>query len=183
MPQTLPADLASLHAEIDARVSSIRNERPDWPCGKGCDNCCRQLADVPQLTASEWELLRAGLAALPAARRESIARAIRELAATEAARSASGERQRRRVVCPLLDADTGACPVYTQRPVACRSYGFYVQRELGLYCADIEQRVADGVLADVVWGNHDAIDSRLARMGESRSLTEWFAAEGSAGTA
>ncbi len=44
---------------------------------------------------------------------------------------------------------------YAQRPVACRTYGFYVQRELGLYCGDIEARVAGGELADVVWGNHD----------------------------
>jgi hypothetical protein len=58
--------------------------------------------------------------------------------------------------------------------VACRTYGFYVQRELGLYCRDIESRVADGTLADVVWGNHDAIDHRLAGLGEVRALTEWF---------
>lgn len=183
MPQTLPTALSSLHAEIDARVSAIRNERQDWPCGKGCDSCCRQLAEVPQLTAPEWELLRTGLAALPAQRLDAIDRAVRELAAAEAARAAAGARERRRVVCPLLDTDTGACPVYAQRPVACRSYGFYVQRELGLYCADIEQRVAGGDFADVVWGNHDAIDSQLARMGASRPLTEWFAAKGSAATA
>nr|WP_207186183.1 YkgJ family cysteine cluster protein [Rhodocyclus purpureus] len=179
----MPAALSSLHAEIDARVSAIRNERQDWPCGKGCDTCCQQLAEVPQLTAPEWELLRAGLAALPAARRESIARAIRELAAAESTRAAAGIRERRRVACPLLDTESGACPVYAQRPVACRSYGFYVQRELGLYCADIEQRVAGGDFADVVWGNHDAIDSRLARMGESRPLTEWFADYGIASPA
>jgi hypothetical protein len=58
--------------------------------------------------------------------------------------------------------------------VACRSYGFYVQRQLGLYCPEIEVRVADDSLADVVWGNHDAIDQRLADLGESRPLTEWF---------
>jgi Fe-S-cluster containining protein len=64
--------------------------------------------------------------------------------------------------------------VYAQRPVACRTYGFYVQRELGLYCHDIETRVADGSLDAVVWGNHDAIDHRLAGLGEIRLLTEWF---------
>ena len=40
----------------------------------------------------------------------------------------------------------------------------------------VESRVADGALADVVWGNHDAIDRQLANLGESRPLTEWFAA-------
>ena len=41
--------------------------------------------------------------------------------------------------------------------------------------AVIESRVADGALADVVWGNHDAIDQRLAGLGEVRALNEWFA--------
>ena len=59
--------------------------------------------------------------------------------------------------------------------MACRTYGFYVQREHGLYCHAIESRVADGALADVVWGNHDAIDRRLSRLGEVRALDEWFA--------
>ena len=78
------------------------------------------------------------------------------------------------LVCPLLDPASGACPVYAARPVACRTYGFYVQRELGLYCHDIESRVADGALADVVWGNQDAVDRELAGLGETRSLIEWF---------
>jgi len=79
------------------------------------------------------------------------------------------------LVCPLLDQASGACPVYAQRPVACRTYGFYVQRDLGLYCRDIEARVEDGTLADVVWGNHDAIDRWFAALGEVRPLPEWFA--------
>ena len=60
--------------------------------------------------------------------------------------------------------------------MACRTYGFYVQRDKGLYCCEIETQVAAGALADVVWGNHDAVDQQLAKLGESRPLTEWFAA-------
>lgn len=157
--------LSRLHLDIDARVQTIRENRPDWLCGKGCDGCCRRLAEVPQLTATEWDLLREGLAALPPERLGAISRDMAALAG----------QQSRPVVCPLLDQTTGACPVYAQRPVACRTYGFYVQRDKGLYCSDIESRVADGVLADVVWGNHDAIDQRLNALGESRPLTEWFA--------
>jgi len=157
--------LFQLHADIDARVHSIRQDRPDWLCGKGCDSCCRRLAEVPQLTAAEWGLLQEGLAALTP---ERLAEIGRDMAALAVQRS-------RPVVCPLLDQSTGACPVYAQRPVACRSYGFYVQRDKGLYCGDIESRVADGALADVVWGNHDAIDQRLAGLGDNRPLTEWFA--------
>lgn len=156
--------LTQLHADIDVRVQAIRGDRPDWPCGKGCDSCCRRLADVPQLTVSEWNLLREGLTDLPPER-------IQEIRVNMAALS---NRRSHPIICPLLDLSTGACPVYTQRPVACRTYGFYVQRDLGLYCHDIETRVADGALIDVVWGNHDAIDHRLAGLGGIRSLTDWF---------
>jgi Fe-S-cluster containining protein len=156
--------LAQLHADIDARVQTIREDRPDWLCGKGCDSCCRRLADVPQLTRAEWDLLREGLAALPPER-------LQEIRINMAALSG---QQSRPITCPLLDLATGSCPVYAQRPVACRTYGFYVQRDLGLYCHDIESLVAEGALADVVWGNHDAIDHRLAGLGESRALTDWF---------
>ena len=65
--------------------------------------------------------------------------------------------------------------VYAHRPVACRTYGFYVQRDKGLYCQDIESRVAQGDWATVIWGNHDVIDRQLNALGDSRDLTEWFA--------
>lgn len=157
--------LTLLHDDIDARVGHIRDGHPDWLCAKGCANCCKRLADVPRLSAAEWALLREGLAALPAARLAQIGDDIAALA-TQSSRP---------LTCPMLDHASGACPVYAQRPVACRTYGFYVQRELGLYCDEIETRVAGGDLADVVWGNHDVIDRQLAVLGDSRLLTEWFA--------
>lgn len=162
------SDLFQLHTDIDARVQGIRKNRPDWLCGKGCDGCCRRLADVPRLSAAEWALLREGLAALSPERLAEIRAAMRTMAVA----AAEGARA---LVCPLLDHASGACPVYAQRPVACRTYGFYVQHDLGLYCRDIEARVEEGALADVVWGNHDAIDRRLAALGEVRPLPEWFA--------
>ena len=158
------AMITQLHADIDTRVSRIREQTPDWPCAKGCDTCCRQLADVPQLSSEEWRLLKAGLATLPAEQLAEIRRRIAELPI---------ERPHR-VTCPMLDPATGACPVYAHRPVACRTYGFYVQRDKGLYCADIESRVVEGRLAEVVWGNHEVIDLQLANLGAKRSLTAWF---------
>jgi Fe-S-cluster containining protein len=159
-------DLDRLHADIDARVLAIRAGAPDWPCAKGCDTCCRHLADVPSLTAMEWKRLRDALAALPERQREHISRAVAALPEAPAGP----------VVCPLLDGETGACPVYACRPVACRTYGFYVQRDRGLYCRTIEVQAAAGALADTVWGNHDAVDCRLAALGETRPLTAWFRA-------
>ena len=161
-----PLPLAELLTDIDARVDVIRADHPDWHCAKGCDGCCRRLAAVPRLTAAEWDLLRDALAALAA---PVVGRIKRNMAALAEVQPTFP------VVCPLLDPASGACPVYAARPVACRTYGFYVQRELGLYCHEIESRVADGVLADVVWGNHDIIDRRLAGLGEVRALDEWFA--------
>ncbi|WP_295384945.1 YkgJ family cysteine cluster protein [uncultured Thiodictyon sp.] len=156
--------LDRLHTDIESRVQSIRENRPDWLCAKGCSHCCRRLAEIPQLTAPEWDLLREGLTAFPPEQLHAISRDVAALA----------HQPSRPVTCPLLDETTNACRVYAQRPVACRTYGFYVQRDLGLYCHDIESRVDAGTLAEVVWGNHDAIDRRLAGLGQSRALTEWF---------
>lgn len=159
------APLVQLHQDIDVRVHAIRADRPDWLCGKGCATCCRRLAHAPLLTAAEWLLLEEGLAALPAERLQAIGRDMAALA----------DQQSGHVVCPMLEQATNACLVYAHRPVACRSYGFYVQRDLGLYCSDIETLVARGTLTDVVWGNHDAVDQRLAGLGERRPVHEWFA--------
>lgn len=152
--------LAALDAEVETRVAAIRADHPDWLCGKGCDACCRRLATLPQLTPPEAERLRAALAALPVA---EIATIRRRLAALRPAPAAP-------VTCPLLDPQSGACPVYAARPLACRSYGFYVERDTGLYCAEIEAQVAAGAHPDVIWGNQESLERRLATLGETRPL-------------
>ena len=157
--------LYKLHEDVETRVKAIRDSHSDWLCRQGCDSCCRRLAEVPKITAQEWDLLQEGLTALPP---EQLRQIIREVATITSQVS-------RPIVCPMLDRASGACLVYAQRPVACRTFGFYVQRNLGLYCKDIETSVTDGALAEVVWGNHDIIDRRLRDLGESRDLTEWFA--------
>jgi Fe-S-cluster containining protein len=160
--------ITQLHADINARVKHIREGHPEWLCRQGCDGCCRRLAEIPMLTAQEWELLQAGLSALPTDLLHTIIENVAALA----------QHTTRPIVCPMLDQQQGACRVYTHRPVACRTYGFYVQRDQGLYCKDIESRVAAGDWAEVVWGNHDAIDRRLSALGDVRELTEWFARQG-----
>lgn len=156
--------LNQLHAEIAQRVTAITQEHPDWPCRKGCGNCCRQLARIPQLTQAEWMLLQRGLMALLEAELAAVARGVASQAVAVPAP----------VTCPLLDLERDACRVYAQRPVACRTYGFYVQRDKGLYCQDILQQVERGEREDVVWGNQDGIDRQLASLGDIRALTDWF---------
>ncbi|MFZ2726106.1 MAG: YkgJ family cysteine cluster protein [Methylococcaceae bacterium] len=157
--------LTQLHTDIDTRVQTIIDDNTDWLCHKGCDTCCKRLAEIPKLTAKEWALLQEGLSALPKQQLLDISQAMTELA----------QQSTRPLTCPMLDQSLGACRVYAHRPVACRSYGFYVQRDKGLYCQEIEARVAEGEWATVVWGNHDVIDRQLNALGDSRDLTEWFA--------
>jgi len=156
--------LSDLHREIDARVDTIRASHPDWLCGKGCDGCCRQLAELPRLTHGEWQLLQTGLAALDETQRDDIQQRL----------TALGPAPTRPVTCPLLDPATGACPVYAHRPVACRTYGFYAERDRLLVCQQIAAQDTEGKLATVVWGNHAHIDRTLTATGEIRSLAEWF---------
>lgn len=64
--------------------------------------------------------------------------------------------------------------MYVYRPIACRTYGFYVDRDKGLYCPTIEAQVDAGQLEHVVWGNAESIDQRLHAGGEPRDLLSWF---------
>jgi Fe-S-cluster containining protein len=157
--------LNRLHSDIDDRVKTIIEDNLDWPCRMGCDGCCRRLAEIPRLTIAEWDLLREGLDLLPPEQLQGIVRDVAELS----------DRSSRPIICPMLDQSAGSCMVYAYRPVACRTYGFYVQRDKGLYCKDIETRVANGDWSGVVWGNQDPVDRRLGGLGDARDLTEWFA--------
>lgn len=107
-------------------------------------------------------MLQQGLAALPPERIQKIGLEIAALA----------DQVSRTIVCPMLNKTHGACLVYARRPVAFRTYDFYVQRDEGLYCKYIESCIADVALAEVVWGNHDMIDCHLFALGETRKLPE-----------
>jgi Fe-S-cluster containining protein len=97
--------------------------------------------------------------------------------------TASAARQRirgttgleRPVVCPLLDTDTNACLIYEARPIACRTYGFYAERDKVLGCSQIEDLSRDA--HDVVWGNHTSIEARALELGPAMELAAWLAAE------
>lgn len=156
--------LTELHDDIDERVSAIRLGNPDWLCRMGCDGCCHRLAQIPELTPAEWTLFREGFASLSDEKQQE----IRQNVATLSSQSP------RSIVCPMLDKTAGACLIYAYRPVACRTYGFYVERDKGLYCHDIELRVEQGELNNVVWGNHDSVNRHLDKLGDKRNLVEWF---------
>jgi Fe-S-cluster containining protein len=106
-------------------------------------------------------LIAAALDALPADVAELLRRRIRD--------SASASRP---IVCPLLDRDAGACLVYSARPVACRAYGFYAERQFVLGCSRIESIAEES--PDVVWGNHAALEEELRLLGPAAELYEWL---------
>jgi Fe-S-cluster containining protein len=154
--------LRVIQEEVRRRGEEIAADHGNWPCRKGCDDCCRRLASAPRITEREWRLISAAMDTLPAPTAELIRRRIRESA-----------RASRPVVCPLLDTNSGACLVYEARPVACRAYGFYTEREAVLGCSRIE---AIGQQSpDVVWGNHAALDERLRMLGPAAKLSTWLA--------
>ena len=145
--------LRVLHQKVAARTEAIAEAHGAWPCRKGCDACCTRLAAIPELTAAEWELLRPAVEGLPAEvhhRIEALQGAVRP------------------ITCPFLD-DSGACLVYDARPVACRTYGFYVDRDGGQFCGIIES-----LDADVVWGSGAAIEADLVALGQRRDLLSWW---------
>ncbi len=147
--------LFQIQEETRARAEETVGMHGDWPCRKGCDDCCRSLAEEPRVSATEWELLRPAIAAL-------------------------GEEVRKRVraggrVCGLLDPRTGACLVYAVRPVACRSYGFYADRGKVLGCGRIEALAEER--PEILWGNHGALERKLEELGEARGLSEWLGKE------
>ncbi len=113
--------MTQLHADIDARVRAIRESQPDWLCRRGCAACCHRLAEIPQLTRAEWNLLKEGLATLSDGEKGAISDRVLALA----------NNPSRPILCPMLDETAGACRVYPFRPVACRTYGFFVERNLG----------------------------------------------------
>ena len=157
-----------VYDDIAARANAISSSR-DWPCRRGCADCCRSLAAPPSATRLEWQRLWQGFRALEARVQDGIRARVAALAATA----------RGPYVCPMLDDASGACLVYDHRPAACRAYGFYAARDGGRWCQRIEA-IANQGGDDIIWGNHEAIDRDVRDLHELQAdtaieLVTWFA--------
>jgi Fe-S-cluster containining protein len=159
--------LIGIFTIIESRVERILKKRPDWPCHKGCDQCCRQLAQPPVLTAAEWHLLCDALAQLNPVLQQQVGERI-----TALAHKPSGP-----LTCPLLDDASGTCLVYEARPAICRMYGFYASGMHNLWCDMLQAKYESGAYDEVVLGNHHPVDRALQQDGgETRSLVAWYQA-------
>jgi Fe-S-cluster containining protein len=143
------------------RAEVISSARGGWPCRKGCSDCCRQLASAPRVTETEWRPIADAIEGLPGEVAEEVRKRICE-----------SKAKSRPVVCPLLDAVSGTCLVYEARPVACRAYGFYAERRYVLGCSRVESVSQES--PEVVWGNHVALEERVAGLGPAAELAVWL---------
>ena len=134
--------LQVIYADIDQRVRGHDSSTSQLACRLGRDNCCRQLAQPPEMTASEWHVIQQGFAQLPPETQHEVARRVQALAHWH------GEP----VICPFLDATQGACLIYAHRPAACRMYGFYVSRTAHWWCSDIQALYDTGAVMALSWG-------------------------------
>lgn len=160
--------LAQINAEIETRVQAAQAARPVWPCKKGCDLCCRRLAQPLELTAVEWHRLQTGLAQLSKDIQAEIEQKILALREWD-------EAERPFIVCPMLDEKAGACHVYAHRPAACRMYGFYVSRHNNQWCHMIDELFEARELEGVTLGNLTAIKRQIRQeLGLNRSIVDWY---------
>jgi len=140
MPFSLPKADQKLVQIVDAALTEAARKSGEWlVCRKGCTQCCYAPFPISQLDALR---LRQGLTDLEkrdakrAAQvrrraRESVARLSPafpgerktgilgkdEKAESEFVDFADGEP------CPALDPKTGACDLYSARPMTCRTFG------------------------------------------------------------
>lgn len=160
--------LEDLYQRLETRAAAITGERTWWPCRKGCDHCCRHLADPLPITPLEWAVLWEGFKRLPAEVQAEIRARVAEWEHTGA---------KRPYTCPFLDPKAGACSVYAHRPMTCRSYGFAASRGQGLWCHFIAQGLEKHGEEGILWSNQDVIEETLQRLsGAPATFFEWFAA-------
>jgi|SRR5579884_2386898 len=162
------APLYQIQYDVRLRTDATAAAHGNWPCRKGCDDCCRHLAAAPRVTQEEWRLIAHAIGGLAPDTAGAVRQRIRDSAGVT-----------RPVVCPLLDRHSGTCLVYEARPVACRAYGFYAERRDVLGCRRIELVARES--ADIVWGNHAALEHRLQQLGASAELSVWLKSDESRG--
>jgi Fe-S-cluster containining protein len=140
MPSSLPRRDHELVQIVDAALAEAARKSGEWlVCHKGCTQCCYGPFPINQLDAAR---LRAGLNELDASDPERAARvrrrakdAVLRLSADFPGDPVTGilgedEEALERFTgfandepCPALDPASGACDLYSARPMTCRTFG------------------------------------------------------------
>jgi Fe-S-cluster containining protein len=137
---SLPAADQKLIQIVDAALDEAARKSGDWlVCRKGCTQCCFGPFPISQLDAMR---MRQGLSDLAASdpRRAARVRKRAQQAVTRLSADFPGdvntgilsedEEAEARFTdfandepCPALDPATGACDLYSSRPMTCRTFG------------------------------------------------------------
>ncbi len=149
MPTSLPPGDQKLVQITDAALADAARRSGDWlVCKLGCTQCCVGIFAINQLDVLR---LQQGLSDLEATDPQRALR-IRERARASIERlkqdfpgnlrtgileeSAEAAKRFEEIgndeLCPVLDPVTGACELYSARPMTCRVFGPPVRSEQGL---------------------------------------------------
>lgn len=149
MSASLPAGDQKLVQIVDAALADAARRSGNWlVCKLGCTQCCVGVFAINPLDAARLQQGMAELARLDPSRaarvreraRESVERLKHDfpgdaetgiLDPSEEA-AARFEEFANDEVCPALDPLTGACDLYSTRPMTCRVFGPPVRSEDGL---------------------------------------------------
>ncbi|MEC4812051.1 MAG: YkgJ family cysteine cluster protein [Scytonema sp. PMC 1069.18] len=140
--------LQLLDERVESRFQAIREGRNWWPCRRGCDHCCRHLAQPPELSPLEWARVDEAIAALAVPIRAEVEKKIHELLIKIAENTVGSQ-----VVCPYLDENSGSCLIYDSRPIACRTYGFFVGRDrlfIQIFCSSVLLKTYPNLIINVL---------------------------------
>lgn len=113
---------------VDILTDRLQKLNPQIACVQGCSRCCERYA-LPELTESEWLLLKESLECLPCATQERIRMRLRAIPSDWFDASGWPRHPRQAYAqfsCPLLEE--GRCLVYARRPFACRAMGYFFTR-------------------------------------------------------
>jgi Fe-S-cluster containining protein len=199
----LPKGDQQLVQIVDAALKEAARKSGDWlVCRKGCTQCCYGPFPISQLDAAR---LRHGLSELERSDPERVRR-LRERAREAVKRLtpdfpgdpktgilSDDEEAETRFAgfaddepCPALDLETGACDLYSARPMTCRTFGPPVRSrpegavgvcELCYHGATDEQIAACEIVPDPD-NLEEKLLRELERKGKSGStIVAWVLAE------
>ena len=170
---------------IDAASSDAAHRSGAWlQCRLGCTQCCIGIFSITRLDALR---LRAGLAELAtadparsAAVRARAAASIERLTPSFPGDTATGRLDESHPgyedfandePCPALDPSTGACDLYTARPVTCRVFGPPIQSEGGIGVCELNFMGAteSEILAAQLDTSWSALEDSLNAQAESET--------------
>ena len=190
MPSSLPRADQQLVQIVDAALAEAARKSGEWlVCRKGCTQCCHGPFPINQLDVAR---LRKGLNDLEksAPRRAAQVRERARQSWVRLSQNFPGDRKTGILAedqtaeeqfaeyandepCPALDPKTGACDLYSARPMTCRTFGPPVRSgsegALGVcelcYHGASDQQIADCEMVP----DPDNLEEKLLRQAEKQS--------------